>query len=101
MHVSLEHCGQTEQLQLTKGRSRNGPLRCQHCDLFISSVDVAGAHSWIESQVARKRELVQSGRLATRKQSTRQSDEEIDRDGLSAELPACALLCPGSLGAWR
>ncbi|MEO8498720.1 MAG: hypothetical protein ABI614_26965, partial [Planctomycetota bacterium] len=64
-------------------------------------IDVAGARSWVEAHVTRKRQLAESGQLATRKQSTRQSDEEIDRDGLSAELAACALLCPGSLHAWR
>lgn len=101
MHVSFEHCGQSEQLQLTNGHLKDGPLRCGHCDTFISVNVVAGAQNWLEAQVTRKRQLVQSGQLAMRKQSTRQSDEEIDRDGLSAELAACALLCPGSLGAWR
>lgn len=101
MHVSFEHCGQTEQLQLGEGHAGSGPLRCKQCNAFITAIDVAGSQSWIESQVARKRELSQAGRLATRKQSMRRSDEDIDRDGLSAELAACALLCPGSLAAWR
>ena len=101
MHVSFEHCGRTAQFQFGDGQNRSGPLRCKQCDELISDIDVAGAESWIEAQVDRKRELAQSGRLATRKQATRQSDEAIDRDGLSAELAACALLCPGSFGTWR
>ncbi len=101
MHVSFEHCGRSERFQVGDGQIRSGPLRCTQCDALISAIDVAGAEGWIEAQVARKRELTQSGRLATRKQSTRRSDEAIDRDGLSAEFAACALLCPGSLGAWR
>ncbi|MDA1050441.1 MAG: hypothetical protein O3C40_08155 [Planctomycetota bacterium] len=101
MHVSFEHCGQPARLQLADGRTRTGPLRCNQCGALISTIDVAGAQSWMEAQVTRKRELTQSGRLATRKQSTQQSDEEIDRDGLSAELAACAILCPGSLHRWR
>lgn len=101
MELSFEHCGQRQGLQWVGSAKRTGPLRCNQCGAFVSAIDVAGASSWIEARVSRKRELAESGRLATRKQSIRQSDEEIDRDGLSAELAACALLCPGSLGAWR
>lgn len=101
MHVLFEHCGHTERLELPSARGRVGPLRCRRCDSFVTTINVAGMQSWVESQVARKRELLQSGQLATRKQSTGQSDEEIDGDGLSAELAACALLCPGSFDAWR
>ena len=101
MHVSFEHCGESERVQLAVSHLRHGSLRCKQCGRFISTIDVAGARSWLDAQVARKQQLAQSGHLATRKQSTHQSDEEIDRDGLSAELAACALLCPGSLDAWR
>ena len=106
MHVSFEHCGESERLQPGERHIRrlhisHGPLRCKQCDAFIPAIDVAGAQSWIEAQVTRKRELARLGQLATRKQSTRKSDEDIDRDGLSAELAACALLCPGALDAWR
>jgi hypothetical protein len=91
MHVSFEHCGRAAHFQLGDKRVPRGPLRCEQCAALISDIDVRGAGSWIAEQVARKRDLSQSGRLATRKQSTRRSDEEIDRDGLSAELAACAL----------
>lgn len=100
MHVSFKHCDQSEQLRLGERYVQPGPLRCKLCGALISAIDVAGAQSWLETQTARKRELADSGQLATRKQSTQQSDEDIDRDGLSAELAACALLCPGSLKMW-
>jgi hypothetical protein len=64
-------------------------------------VDVSAAADWINSQVARKRNLQESGRLGTRKQSLRQSDSEIDRDGLSAELATCAILCPAAFDRWK
>lgn len=101
MYVSIDHCGQSEQVQVANAHTRRGPLRCKQCDALISGIDVSGAQSWIDSQVARKRELTQTGQLGTRKQSAHQSDEQIDRDGLSAELAACAILCPHSLEVWR
>lgn len=67
----------------------------------MSKVEVTGAQAWIDQQVARKREQQESGDLATRKQSSFQTDADIDRDGLAAELAACVLLCPGSLEAWQ
>ncbi|HRX78613.1 MAG: hypothetical protein H6821_10615 [Planctomycetaceae bacterium] len=101
MHVSFEHCGQIERCGLAEQPIQHGPLRCRHCGTLISTIDVTGTRSWIDAQAARKRALSDSGQLATRKQSTQQSDEEIDLDGLSAELAACALLCPRSLDSWR
>lgn len=100
MYVSYEHCGQSHQVKLTDGSFQRGPLRCCQCNAAITGVDVSGSQSWIELQVERKRGLAQDGRLGTRKQATRQTDEQIDRDGLSAELAACSILCPRSLTAW-
>lgn len=101
MHVSFEHCGHTERFPFSEAAVHHGPLRCARCNAVITAIDVTGAGGWIEAQVARKRQLADVGQLATRKQSSRQSDEEIDRDGLSAELAACVLLCPGSMNKWR
>jgi hypothetical protein len=101
MHISFEHCDRQHELKLADAHRFHGPLRCEQCNEIVSGVDVSGAVAWIESQVARKRELAQAGQLATRKQSTHRSDEAIDRDGLSAELAACVMLCPGSLDSWR
>lgn len=101
MHVSFEHCGQSKRLPVNERCPRSGPLRCEQCNEFITTVDVTDAQDWIESQAARKQSLGESGQLASRKQSTQHSDKEIDRDGLSAELAACVLLCPGSFDSWR
>lgn len=75
-------------------------LRCPACRGLVTTVDVSAAAEWVETQVDRKRQLSREGRLRTRKQSTRESDEEIDRAGLSAELAACAMLCPAFLYEW-
>ncbi len=101
MHVSFEHCDRSEQLRFAERDIQPGPLRCKQCGTLISVIDVAGTQSWLETQTSRKRELTESGQLATRKQATQRADDEIDHDGLSAELAACALLCPGSLDLWR
>ncbi|MCA9121850.1 MAG: hypothetical protein H6822_11765 [Planctomycetaceae bacterium] len=101
MHVFYNHCGERRQVRLGKPQEQSGPLRCQLCNELILTIDVDAARPWLESQVARKRVLSESGELGTRKQSAQQSDNEIDLDGLSAELAACALLCPGSFDAWR
>ena len=99
MQIGYEHCGerQTSNL-LAAGLS---PLRCGCCGDLITSVDVTAAADWIESEVARKRELLESGQLGTRKQARRQTDSDIERDGLSAELAACAVLCPTAFSTWK
>jgi hypothetical protein len=98
MQISYEHCGETQTSDLT--RLSSGPLRCEHCDELIMAVDVSATAEWIESQVDRKRHLLETGQLGTRKQSTQQTDSDIDRDGLSAELAACAILCPNAFVSW-
>ncbi|MFZ5833267.1 MAG: hypothetical protein ACOY3P_24525 [Planctomycetota bacterium] len=53
-----------------------------------------------------RRQMYQAGTLTlsdlglTRKQSTGQSDTDIDRDGLQAELAACLIIAPGYRDAW-
>ena len=101
MFVVFEHCDSTVQVTAEQLRSEREPLRCTTCNEFVSILDAIGASVWVEEQVARKRSQQEAGELATRKQSTHQSDETIDRDGLVAELIACVLLCPGSFDAWQ
>jgi len=100
MLIAFTHCGQHQE---TDSRVRNpqaGLLRCQTCGAVVTTVDLSDGREWVERQVARKQALLRRGRLRTRKQSARQSDAEIDRDGLSAELAACAILCPAFLDVW-
>ena len=99
MKISYEHCGETTALKLPNASL--SPLRCESCGALITTVDVADCAEWIESQVARKRKLLESGQLGTRKQARRQTDSAIDRDGLSAEFAACALLCPTAFVIWK
>ena len=101
MHVTFFHCGVEQTLSLANARGRRGALRCGECREPITTVDVAGCRTWLEQQVEHKRRLAAAGRLGTRKQSRRQSDAEIDLDGLAAELAACVLLCPGAFDRWR
>lgn len=101
MQVSFVHCDATHAISLPTPRPQLGLLTCPACRSPILEVDVRDARSWIDQQVERKRQLAQRGHLGTRKQSRRQSDERIDRDGLSAELAAAVILCPGSLAAWQ
>lgn len=100
MRVGCDHCGETHGLDLTNA-SLTSFLRCVHCGNLITCVDVSSEGDWIESQVVRKRRLAERGQLGTRKQSRRQSDSDIDRDGLSAELAACTILCPLAFEKWR
>jgi len=99
MQIGFRHCGKERTLELPDPNSSQ--LRCQQCGALIRCVNVSSARDWIESQVARKRQLAERGRLGTRKQSMRQSDSGIDRDGLSAELAACAILCPVAFARWQ
>jgi hypothetical protein len=101
MRIAFDHCDQRQSVDPLAVSGASGHLCCQICQAAITSVDVSDFSEWIEQQVAHKRELAQRGQLGTRKQATARSDEEIDRDGLSAELAACSLLCPGSLTAWQ
>ncbi len=101
MFVTLEHCDSIVQLTAEQFRAERGPLRCATCNGFVSTLDATGTSTWVEGQVARKQSQQESGNLGTRKQSTHQSDETIDRDGLVAELIACVLLCSGSFDAWQ
>ena len=78
-----------------------GQIICQKCNQLISVVDTSPMDSWIEKEVERKRKLQASGKLRTRIQSTKHSDQEIDRDGLHAEFAACLVLCPRRLVDWQ
>ncbi len=100
IQVASEHCDQPQTYDLPASVAWYRSLRCQMCQALVTTVDVRPSNSWIETQVARKRELTRQGRLGTRKQSVHQSDEAIDLDGLAAELAACAILCPRAITQW-
>jgi len=78
-----------------------GQLVCQTCDRLISVLDTSPFSSWIDKEVDRKRDLQASGQLKTRIQTNLQDDQEIDRDGLHAEIAACLVLCPHRLLDWQ
>jgi hypothetical protein len=101
MRIAFSHCGVEQVIRLADLRHRRGFLKCPQCNQCVTELDVSDARQWVEQQVARKRGLLRQGKLGTRKQSARQSDEQIDRDGLAAELVACVLLCPGRFETWR
>ncbi len=100
MKVTVFHC-RSERVDLAELRGRHGFLTCPTCGEIVCKLDVSDTAQWIDAQVRRKRDLQQSGRLGTRKQSLWQTDESIDSDGLAAELAACAVLCPGSFDRWQ
>jgi len=79
----------------------DGQIVCQKCDRLISIVDTRPMADWIEQEVARKKELLDSGELRTRIQTTDQNDQEIDRDGLHAEFATCLALCPHRIAFWK
>lgn len=97
--VTFEHCDNHQQAVLDGPRGKT--LRCSTCSDLIVDVDVSGVKPWIESQVARKQRLVEQGKLHSRKQATKRGDAAIDRDGLSAEAAACAILCPSAFSRWQ
>ena len=77
-----------------------GPLLCPICHGLMTIVDIEPWRAAVEARVQRKAALVAGKALGTRRQSRRQSDTAIDRDGLEAELAACLLLCPGYRAQW-
>ncbi len=101
MRIAFSHCGVEYVIRVADLKKKRGFLNCPQCNQCVTELDVTDCRQWVEQQVAYKRRLSQQGKLGTRKQSSRQSDEEIDRDGLAAELVACLLLCPGRFEAWR
>ncbi len=77
-----------------------GPLVCLNCASLISAISVEPWHDHIEHRVAEFEARHRAGTLGSRKQAIGQSDSDIDRDGLQAELSACLLLCPGMRQRW-
>lgn len=101
MQVEYNHCGELQRVALVTRHRLSGRLVCPQCGAIVTKLDVTGCSHWIEQQVERKRRMVQAGRLGTRKQALRRTDEEIDREGLAAELALCVMLCPGSFQKWK
>jgi hypothetical protein len=101
MRIAFSHCDLADAVTLGDSSGARGFLTCPCCGRYVCEVDVSGCRDWIDRQVQYKRHLLRTGRLGTRKQSRRQSDEDIDLDGLAAELAACAILCPGHFESWR
>src|SRR4051794_960271 len=101
MHVQFNHCGQLQKVALIGSSRPRGRLHCPKCGELVTQIDVTGCQTWIDQQVEHKRRLAQAGRLGTRKQTTKRTDEEIDRDGLAAELALCAIFSPGAFRSWK
>ncbi len=101
MRVSCRSCGRVGYVDPGRWAGRPGSVWCFHCARPVTHVDVSAWGEWLGRQVDRKRALQTSGQLRTRKQSTQQSDREIDADGLAGKLAACLLLCPGFLQEWQ
>lgn len=97
--AGCEACGAEGELELPAVDSA-GPLACPNCGDLINTISVVPWHRHIEQRVAQFAAKQRSGQTGTRKQSIEQSDSELDRDGLQAELAACLLLCPGQRQQW-
>lgn len=78
----------------------DGLPACPDCGALISDIDISEHREWIESRVRQHSEMHRIGRIGTRKQSTKQSDADIDRDGIAAELAASWLIAPASLPSY-
>jgi hypothetical protein len=79
----------------------DGFLACPHCNAPVQRLGLGpGSIAFIERITADKAEQQRRGRLFSRKQSHDQSDEQIDREGLGAELAACLMLAPNYRQRW-
>jgi superfamily I DNA/RNA helicase len=104
MFLSCGACGLRAQLTIgdcPPARKVPGALTCPRCGQRFGRVDVASWSRWVHRQVRWKRSQQNVGALGSRRQAVQQSEGDIDRDGLAAELAACVLLCPAYLDEWR
>lgn len=101
MWVRCNYCGSEGDVSLPEPGKRHGLLACPSCGRPITEINVAVFAPWIQEQVARKNHLHVIGKLGSRKQAIGQSDMDIDRDGMAAELAACLLICPGYFEVWK
>ena len=97
--AACESCGSEGEVELPP-LGISGPLTCSNCGSLITILSVRPWAGWIEAQVVAKADRQRAGSLGTRKQSGRQSDVDIDRDGMETELAACLLMCPGYRREW-
>lgn len=101
MLATCQHCSTSREIAALEIRERRGFLTCAVCGRCVTRIDVSNFSGWIDEQVRIKRSLQERGWLGSRKQAVRQSDSDIDRDGLAAELAACLLLAPAWVGKWQ
>lgn len=79
-------------------------MRCPQCGfmpLSLARPVPLWMSAWIDQQVFVKERLHREGLMGTRKQDNKRTNSEIDREGLTAELFACLVLCPGFLHVWK
>ncbi|MBI5757446.1 MAG: hypothetical protein HZA46_02875 [Planctomycetales bacterium] len=101
MFVTCSHCPQQDDVSPTKLSALRRFRACDGCGRCLTRIDVSDFSGWIDEQVRIKRSLQERGWLGSRKQSVKQSDADIDRDGLAAELAACLLLAPAWVTKWQ
>lgn len=102
MYIECAACGGSGDSDLPEANGTYGFLSCSGCGAILTTINVADWSERVERVVQNKLAMQRSGRIGTRKQSTRQSDADISRDGIAAELAACLLIAPSRREAyWR
>lgn len=94
MFMKCADCNASGDMDLPDANEVSGFLSCGLCGGLVGTIDVSEFSDRIERIVQRKLEMKRTGRIGTRKQSMNQSDAEISREGLAAELAACLLIAP-------
>jgi hypothetical protein len=101
MRATCPNCSKTCDIATAELPTRRSFLTCDGCGRCVTRLDVSDFSGWVDEQVRIKRSLQERGWLGSRKQAVKQSDADIDRDGLAAELAACLLLAPAWVTKWQ
>src|ERR1700746_212016 len=99
MYVKCDNCHREGDLSMPES-FRLALLSCCCCGEPLKTISVEDWSGWIEARVQAKAEQQRVGRIGNRQQSIMQSDREIDRNGLAAELAAAVLIAPNNLAQW-